>query len=118
MTTVLNELGRGLNRAWGSFAEGWRELMRGAGSALTHYVAGDRSGSGAGGEGSFPVPSWSLLPGEVMETKQSVVVQIELPGIDRDEVEVNLEGDNLRIRGEKRIDGGFFAETYYLRERA
>ena len=118
MTTVLNELGRGLNRAWGSFAEGWRELMRGASSALTHYVAGNHGGSGLGCEGSFPVPSWSLLAGEVMETKKSVVVRIELPGIDRDEVEVNLEGNNLRIQGEKRIDRAFFAKTYYLRERA
>ena len=116
MTTVLSELGRGLNRAWESLAAGWRELMRGATNALTQYVPATPGALEAGG---FPqVPGWGLLPGEVMETKNSIVVQIELPGINRDDIDVDLDGNALRIRGEKRIDREHIAENYYLRERA
>jgi HSP20 family protein len=118
MATVLNELGRNLNRAWEGLTSGWRELMRGAANALTHYVPERSAQNEATRNWPLEIPSWGLLPGEVMETKKSIVVQIELPGVDRDDVEVTIEDGSLRVRGEKRADRAFFAESLYLRERA
>jgi len=115
MTTVLNELGRTLNRAWESLAAGWRELVRGAGSALTHYTPAD---GGAAQAGHWAVPSWGLQPGEIIETNKAVAVQLELPGVERDDLEVEIVGGSLRVAGEKRADREYLAENYYLRQRA
>ena len=55
---------------------------------------------------------------EITKLKKSVVVQLELPGIDRDDVDVEVVDDNLVIRGEKHSDREHVAESYYLTERA
>jgi HSP20 family protein len=39
---------------------------------------------------------------DVYEEKDSVVVKAELPGMKKEEVEVNLAGENLTIKGEKK----------------
>jgi len=116
MTTVLRELGRSVNRAWENLAEGWRQLFRSSRDALTHYVPakGEEPAVQAGWEG----PVWGLLPGEIKETRKSVVVELELPGIDRDDVDVEVVDGNLVIRGEKHFDREHVAESYYLMERA
>lgn len=116
MTTVLRELGRSVNRAWENLAEGWRELIRDGKDALTRYVPAKAPEPEA--EGGWLAPGWGLLPGEIKETRKSIVVQIELPGIDRDDVDVEVVDDSLVIRGEKRFDREDVAESYYLRERA
>lgn len=116
MTTVLRDLGRSVNRAWDSLAEGWRELIRSGKDALTRYVPAERDD--AAGEGVWEGPVWGLLPAEIKETRKAIVVQIELPGIDRDDVDVEIVDDGLVIRGEKRFDRDQVAESYYLRERA
>jgi HSP20 family protein len=118
MATVLNDLGRTLNRAWEGLASGWRELMRAAGSALTRYAPASAPQAAGSADWPMEMPTWGLLPGEIMETKKSVVVQIELPGVERDDLDVIIEGNTLRVRGEKRADREHFAESYYLRERA
>jgi HSP20 family protein len=116
MTTALYELGRTLNRTWESLASGWRELSRAAGGALTRYLPA-RAGGPEGGA-SARLPGWGLLPSEIIETGKSVVVQIELPGVDRDDIEVSVAGGMLRIQGDKQADREYIAESYYLRERA
>lgn len=40
------------------------------------------------------------LPVDVYTTDNEIVVQASLPGLKPDEVEINLEGDTLTIRGE------------------
>lgn len=116
MTTALREISRSVNRAWESVAGGWRELIQNGRDALTRYVPARGDEPDAGWE--WQTPGWGLLPGEVMETRKAIVVQIELPGIARDDVDVEIEGVNLVIRGEKHFDREHVAESYYLRERA
>lgn len=57
---------------------------------------------------------------EIMETDENVNVSVELPGIDEDDIEVDISEDGyLTIRGEKRnsiekkSDGRFFSERSY-----
>lgn len=118
MTTVLDELGRTVNRAWAGLVAGWRELMRGAGTALTKYTPLNDPAIKADQAWPTAVPTWGLLPGEIMDTGKSVVVLIELPGVARDDIEVFFEGNTLCVRGEKRADREYIAASYYLRERA
>ena len=46
--------------------------------------------------------SWSSLPMDMYQTDNEVVVKAALPGIKADEVQINVTGDILTIKGETR----------------
>jgi HSP20 family protein len=43
---------------------------------------------------------------DVFETETSWVVRLELPGVQSDEVRVNVDGDLLRVNGVRRVPSG------------
>ncbi len=55
---------------------------------------------------------------DVYEEKDSVVVKAELPGMKKEDIEVNLAGENLTIKGEKKEDKEVKEDDYYRRERS
>jgi len=55
---------------------------------------------------------------DVYEEKDSVVVKAELPGMTKEDIEVNLAGENLTIKGEKKEDKEVKEDNYYRRERS
>lgn len=55
---------------------------------------------------------------DVYEEKDSVVVKAELPGMKKEDIEVNLAGENLTIKGEKKEDKEVKEDNYYRRERS
>lgn len=55
---------------------------------------------------------------DVFEEKDSVVVKAELPGMQKEDVEVSLSGENLTIKGEKKEDKEVKEDDYYRRERS
>ena len=57
------------------------------------------------------------LPLEVSETGTEVKVVAELPGVDEKDVSIELAGDVLTIRGEKKVAEERKDEGYYLAER-
>lgn len=64
-------------------------------------------------------PSSIRMPSlDVYEEKDSVVVKAELPGLKKEDVEVNLVGANLTIKGEKKEDKEVKEDDYYRRERS
>jgi HSP20 family protein len=46
-------------------------------------------------------PTWQPLT-DIYETKNSFLVEIELAGVDKEDVAINLEGDRLYVRGRRR----------------
>ncbi|MCI3179216.1 heat-shock protein Hsp20 [Caulobacter sp. CCUG 60055] len=67
---------------------------------------------------------WSAFSGfelsprmDVRETKDKVEIDLELPGMSRDEVKVSIEDDLLRISGEKKTDKTAKDEDYRVCER-
>ena len=118
MASVFGDIGRGLSRAWENVAEGWRELAGRSSNALTRFFPrkDDAARSGSGAVVDFP--RWGLLAGDVKETGRSIVVQVEIPGVERDDCDVWIENSTLFIRGEKRVDREHVGDTYYAMERA
>ena len=55
---------------------------------------------------------------DVYEEKDSVVVKAELPGMKKEDIAVNLAGENLTIKGEKKEDKEVKEDNYYRRERS
>lgn len=55
---------------------------------------------------------------DVYEEKDAMVVKAELPGMKKEEIEVNLAGQTLTIKGEKKQEEEVKEEDYYRRERS
>ena len=55
---------------------------------------------------------------DVYEEEDSVVVKAELPGMKKEDVEVNLAGETLTIKGEKKDEKEVKEDNYYRRERS
>ncbi|HXU92792.1 MAG TPA: Hsp20/alpha crystallin family protein [Gallionella sp.] len=110
-------IGREINRAWESLSEGWRELLSRSSNALTHYSRG-KSDVAASGSDLARFPRWGLLAGEVEETEKDILVRVELPGLEKEDCHVSIEGNVLYMSGEKRIERETRDSTYHVMERA
>lgn len=55
---------------------------------------------------------------DVFEEKDDVVVKAELPGLDKDNIEVNVTDHLLTIKGEKKKEEEVKEENYYRAERS
>lgn len=108
------EIGRELARAWEHLSDGWRELLTRSGNALTRYTRKDEPPLEANAEAL--APSWGLIAGDVVDDGKNIVVRVELPGIERDDCEVVVDGPTLYIRGEKRYDHDYIGGSFYVRQ--
>ena len=110
-------IGRELSRTWESLSEGWRELLSRSSNALTHFSADkDESSAESGALATFP--RWSLLAGEVEETDKEIVVRVEVPGMEKEDCRITIEGNMLSLSGEKRFAREPRDSTYHVMERA
>jgi HSP20 family protein len=55
---------------------------------------------------------------DVFEEKDDIVVKAEIPGMDKDNIEVNLTDHMLTIRGEKKKEEEVKEKNYYRSERS
>ncbi|MGE5818734.1 MAG: Hsp20/alpha crystallin family protein [Deltaproteobacteria bacterium] len=55
---------------------------------------------------------------DLYEEKDDIVVKAELPGMEKDNIEVNLSGNRLTIKGEKKQEEEVKKEGYYRSERS
>ena len=55
---------------------------------------------------------------DLYEDKDNIVVKAELPGMDKDDVQVNLSDHLLTIKGEKKKENEIKEENYYRSERS
>ena len=103
-----------IERAWEGLTEGWRELLTRGSGALTHF------GTEAPRKAESPeeFPQWSLLAAETWETALSVVIRVEIPGMNADDLVIDIHGNVLSIRGEKRSGAAQQDRRYHLMERA
>lgn len=102
----MARLEEGLKHAWDSLADGWRELGQRATGALTRFKPSSTAGStGRSADDETPLlPGWAFLGADVFEDDDKVIVRLEAPGMRRDDFHVELDGDVLLVRGEKRFD--------------
>ncbi len=68
----------------------------------------------------WPVPMISLkAPSlDVFEEKDELVVKADLPGMNKEEIEVTVTGDVVTIKGEKKKEEEVKEKDYYRRERS
>ena len=114
-------ISRGLSRTWENISEGWRELVHHSSDALTHFARNkDEEDARRGGaiSASPTFPNWSLLAGEMEETDKEIFVRVELPGMEKKDCHITIDGNMLYLRGEKRFERATNDSTYHVTERA
>lgn len=55
---------------------------------------------------------------EIYDEKEDVVIKAELPGMKKEDLEINLAGDILTIKGEKKKEEEVKQKDYYYSERS
>src|SRR3954468_928266 len=104
----LDDIRQGLSTFWDSVAEGWQHLRQSASSALTSFKPGEKTNLPARGEidDAFYIPSfgWSMLGGDLFEDERRIVVRVEVPGLEKSDLDIEVQGEILVLRGEKRFE--------------
>lgn len=119
--STLDQIRSGLSKAWDSVTEGWRELRELAGDALTRFQpkTSNEGGPESAEERIVNRSSrWGLLASEVVDDDAQVRVMIEVPGMDADDIDLEVHDNVLVVRGEKRIARDSTVGHYHVMERA
>jgi HSP20 family protein len=72
--------------------------------------SGLRSTSGEGASGWWP-------PVDIFEKEDCIVLEAEVPGVLKEDIEIQVENNNLTLRGEKRHEVETREQDYYRIER-
>jgi HSP20 family protein len=104
----LEEIKQGFTSLLDSVADGWQRLRQSAAGALVRFKPGEGANLPAKGEvdDDFYLPShgWSMLGGDVFEDDTRLIVRLEVPGMEKEAFTVEVVGDTLVVRGEKRFE--------------
>ncbi len=104
----LEAVKEGLGSMWESVSAGWRHLRQFASDALTRFRPGDKSGlparSEVDDEAYLPTHGWSMLGGDLFEDKDRLLVRVEVPGMEKDEIGIEIVDQALVVSGEKRFE--------------
>ena len=104
----FDDLKQGLDAMRESFAEGWQRLRESAAGAFTRFTPGEKSRMPAASrvDDTFYMPSqtWAMLGGDVFEDEKRIVVRLELPGMAKEDLDLEVTDEALVVRGEKRFE--------------
>lgn len=104
--STLEQVRVGLGDFWDSVREGWNQIAGRATSAITRFTTNRQNVSNEGTEGTKVAvrnTGWGLLASEVFDGEDGIVVRMEVPGMERDDFDIEVMDDFLTVRGEKKI---------------
>lgn len=94
---TIESLRKRISRAWETVVEGWDDLRGRAAQAITRFSPLSSAGAKAE-EGA----RWGLLAAEMWDEGDALGVRLEVPGMEKENLEVLVEGQTLIVRGEKK----------------
>lgn len=104
----LDNLRENVESFWDNLSEGWRHLWKSASGALTRFRPGERTNLPASDQvdDDFyrPTLGWSMLGGDLFEDDERLVVRLEVPGMDKADLGIDISDDTLVVTGEKRFE--------------
>jgi HSP20 family protein len=69
------------------------------------------------GEEEMAQGSW--IPAvDIYETKESIVLNVELPGVTKEDIALEVKDSTLTIKGEKKLEKNVTEENFYRMERS
>ena len=112
-----NHIGRENVHSWENLPEGWRELLSRSNNALTHFSRSEEENH-AWTQEQDSFPQWGLLAVEIEETDKEVLVHVEVPGLEKEDCHITVQGNKLCLYGEKRFEHHRTKSTCHIMERA
>ncbi|WP_456386664.1 Hsp20/alpha crystallin family protein [Desulfolithobacter sp.] len=117
---TLTQIRQGIGQVWDSMVEGWRALTRRAYGAITRFSLPGKAVRGGDEialvESNRRNVGWGILAAEVFDDSDRVVVRVEMPGMKRDDFDIEVVDDILLIRGEKKVEHESTVGQYHLVE--
>jgi len=101
-----------LHQTWKWLAEGWRNISDRAAYALTHFSPSHNEADSAVGIG------WGLMAADVSEHGDYVRVELEAPGLDKEDIDVSVDDDRIVISGQKKYESERREGAMVVTERA
>ncbi|MBI4692522.1 MAG: Hsp20/alpha crystallin family protein [Gammaproteobacteria bacterium] len=103
---TFENLKENLSSLWDSVAEGWQHLAQSANSALTRFKPGAEMPDKREVDDTWYLPTrgWAMLGGDVFEDTARIVVRLEVPGLQKQDLRLEIEDNALVVSGEKRFE--------------
>ncbi|WP_300318455.1 Hsp20/alpha crystallin family protein [Accumulibacter sp.] len=117
--STLHQLREGLNEAWDTLVDGWQRLYRRAAGAMTRFTPDKKvsdDDKGTGQEIAVRSAGWGVLPAEVFDDDDKIVVQLEAPGLEKSDFDLEVLDDHLVVRGEKQVERERTEGRYHVTE--
>jgi HSP20 family protein len=104
----LDDIRQGLSSLLDSVAEGWHHLRQSASNALTRFRPADTTNMPARSDIDdmfyMPGAGWSMLGGDIFEDASHLVVRLEVPGMNKEDLTIEVQDHTLIVSGEKRFE--------------
>lgn len=94
-----------------SLTDGWQDLWTKARNAITRFTPSNESKQAFGNR-------WGLLSAELHESKDGVSLEIEAPGLSKDDFTIFVSGQTLVVRGTRQASRERTEGHYHITERA
>lgn len=118
--STFYQLKEGLNEAWETLVDGWQRLYRRAAGAITRFTPGaqgwQRDEAGERQDIAVRSAGWGVLAAEVYDDDDAVFVRIEVPGMEKDDFNIEIQGQYLVVRGEKQVQRERTEGRYHMTE--
>ena len=98
-------------QTWKWLAEGWRHVSAKAANALTYFTPAKPDEQSAD-------LRWGLLAADVTEHDDRVVVELEVPGLSREDIDVTVEDRRVVVTGTKHFETSRSEGAMRITERA
>lgn len=114
---IFEPLRRGAEEFIDTLGEGWEWLRDRSASALTRFRRTPQ-------EQNSSLPditrgdSWGLLASDVVETGDELIVRVEVPGLEEQDLTISVVNDQLVVQGQKRLERERRQAHYHLLEAA
>ena len=96
-------------------SEGWSALRNQAHNALTHFKHAEEEPAEASAGG---IRNWGLVASDVVDHDDRLEVRMEVPGLAKEDLKVEVSGGQLTVTGEKRVDSSRKEGDAVITERA
>lgn len=104
----FDALKENLTSFWDNVSEGWRHLTQSAAGALTRFKPGENANlpdrDQVDDDFYLPSRSWAMLGGDLFEDGERLVVRLEVPGMEKENLNIEVLDDALVVSGEKRFE--------------
>lgn len=116
MNTLTKQFKQGAEHAWTSLAEGWRDLRSRASGALTRFRRDDQAPTDTSSSalGGFGAMDWGLMAADIRVDDDRIVVRLEAPGMNREDLHIDVDRDRLSVWGEKLYDSATREGDYHM----